>query len=197
MNTETKVNLFKTYCYPLYCGSLWSEYRLSTMSCLRVGYNSILRRLLGIRLWNPELERVVSMTELFLDHDVKSFPDLFKSWRKDMGREHTAFKSDREVRNKTGSEGVVCYRPKTNPRSKQRLMAEIRSDLENHWPFHIQCTGNVDFITISMKINPGTMSNLFNQIARWYNYWKWIYRDPRRKPWSHPTQLEKGTVMTW
>ena len=49
-----------------------------------------------------------------------------------MGREHTAFKSDREVRNKTGSEGVVCYRPKTNPRSKQRLMAEIRSELENH-----------------------------------------------------------------
>ena len=123
--------------------------------------------------------------------------EVVKTWRKDMGREHTAFKSDREVRNKTGSEGVVCYRPKTNPRSKQRLMAEIRLELENHWPFHIQCTGNVDFITISMKINLGTMSNLFNLTATWYNYWKWIYRDPRRKPWSHPTQLEKGTVMTW
>ena len=58
--------------------------------------------------------------------------ELGGPWRKDMGREHTAFKSDREVRNKTGSEGVVCYRPKTNPRSKQRLMAEIRLELENH-----------------------------------------------------------------
>ena len=58
--------------------------------------------------------------------------DRVHTWRKDMGREHTAFKSDREVRNKTGSEGVVCYRPKTNPRNTLRLMAEIRSELENH-----------------------------------------------------------------
>ena len=58
-------------------------------------------------------------------------------WRKDKGREHTAFKSDREVRNKTGSVGVVCYRPKTNPRNTQRFMAEIRSELENHEPFNV------------------------------------------------------------
>ena len=80
-----------------------------------------------------------------------------------MGREHTAFKSTREVRNKTGSVGVVCHRPKTNPRNTQRLMAEIRSQLENHRPFHIQC---VVLIISSMTINLRTFNNLFNLIAR-------------------------------
>ena len=78
MNNDVKLQLFKTYCYPLYCLSLWSTYRVKTISRLRVGYNSIFRHLLGIRLWNEELERVESMSDLFLAHDIKSFPDLYK-----------------------------------------------------------------------------------------------------------------------
>ena len=48
------------------------------MSRLRASYNRILRGLLGVKLWNAELERVESMTELFTTTGIKSFPDLFK-----------------------------------------------------------------------------------------------------------------------
>ena len=78
VNEDTKVQLFKTFCYPLYCASLWSKYKVSTMSRLRVSYTSILRRLLGLKIWNSDLESIERMTELFAVHGIKSFPQLKK-----------------------------------------------------------------------------------------------------------------------
>ena len=78
VNDYVKVQFSKTFCYPVYCASLWSTYRVATVSRLRASYNRILRGLLGVKLWNAELERVESMTELFSTTGIKSFPDLFK-----------------------------------------------------------------------------------------------------------------------
>ena len=78
MNGDVKVQLFKSFGYPLYCASLWSTYKVATISRLRVSYNSILRRLLGVKLWNSEQERVESMTELFAVRGIKSLTDLLK-----------------------------------------------------------------------------------------------------------------------
>ena len=47
-NVDVKCNLFKTYCYSLYCSSLWSLYKKSTFNRLKVNYNNIMRRLMGV-----------------------------------------------------------------------------------------------------------------------------------------------------
>ena len=47
--SEVKIQLFKSYCYPLYCASQWSSFKVATIRRLRSGYNAILRRLLGVR----------------------------------------------------------------------------------------------------------------------------------------------------
>jgi hypothetical protein len=46
--TDVKVQLFKTYCYPIYCNALWSNFTRVTVSKLRVAYNDIFRRLVGV-----------------------------------------------------------------------------------------------------------------------------------------------------
>ena len=46
------------------------------MSRLRVAYNKFFRRLMGISHWNAELERVESMTQLYMEKGVRSFPEL-------------------------------------------------------------------------------------------------------------------------
>lgn len=48
---EVILELFRSYCYSLYCNSLWSNYRIATINKLRVCHNDILKRLLGIHRW--------------------------------------------------------------------------------------------------------------------------------------------------
>ena len=43
-----------------------------------MSYNSILIRLVGLKLRKSEQEHVERMTELFAGHDIKSFPDKLK-----------------------------------------------------------------------------------------------------------------------
>ena len=75
---EVKIQLFKTYCYPLYCSSLWNNYRAASLRRLRVAYNAIFRRLLGIRLWDPEGEQLRSMSAIFVQSGVGSFQELIR-----------------------------------------------------------------------------------------------------------------------
>ena len=79
LNEAVKIQLYKSFIYPLYCASLWSSYRVSTVSRLRVGYNTILRRLMGVKLWNEEAERVESISALFVQSGIRSFPEQFRS----------------------------------------------------------------------------------------------------------------------
>ena len=48
-NDYVKVQVFKSFCYPVYCSSMWSDYNNNTIRKLRVGYNSIFRRLFNIQ----------------------------------------------------------------------------------------------------------------------------------------------------
>ena len=76
LGDEVKIQLFKTYCYPLYCAAMWNNYRAASLRRLRVAYNAIFRRLLGIRLWDPEEEQLTSMSAIFVQAGVRSFQEL-------------------------------------------------------------------------------------------------------------------------
>ena len=43
-----KIRLFKTFCTNMYCSHLWSNYKKSTLSKIRVTYNNALRKLLRL-----------------------------------------------------------------------------------------------------------------------------------------------------
>ena len=47
-NLDVKCCLFRSYCYSLYCSSLWSDYRVCRMNKLKVIYNDIMRRLANV-----------------------------------------------------------------------------------------------------------------------------------------------------
>ena len=77
LNRHVKIRLFKSYCYPIYCSSLWSDFRLGSMNRIRTGYNKIFRSLLGIKLWNEDLNRIESMTRIYEEAGVRSLSDLY------------------------------------------------------------------------------------------------------------------------
>lgn len=78
MCPEVKISLFKSYCYPLYCASQWSCFKVGSGRRLRVGYNAVLRRLMGVKLWDPEQERLESMSALFVTLGLRSLPELLR-----------------------------------------------------------------------------------------------------------------------
>ena len=43
-----KMSLFKTYCYSLYCGTLWCNYKVAAWRKLKVCHNDIFRKLLNV-----------------------------------------------------------------------------------------------------------------------------------------------------
>ena len=65
-STAVKLTLFKIYCYPWYTASLWANYNLGTLSRLKVTYNDIFRRLMGVPRWT-------SARALFVEYRVNSF----------------------------------------------------------------------------------------------------------------------------
>ena len=75
---EVKIKIFKCFCYPVYCTSMWSRYNAYTMNRLRVGYNNIFRKLFKIQLWDEELGQLDSLTRLYEEKGIRSFPELFK-----------------------------------------------------------------------------------------------------------------------
>ena len=68
---EVKGSLFKTYCYPLYTGALWSKFNMLTMSRLRVTYNDVFRRLMGVPRWT-------SARTLFVNKGVRSLDETLR-----------------------------------------------------------------------------------------------------------------------
>ena len=68
-NDEVKLNLFKTYCYSFYCGSLWCNYKSATMNRLRVTYNNVMRRLANYPMFH-------SASMMFVSLNVKGFKEL-------------------------------------------------------------------------------------------------------------------------
>ena len=68
-NKDVKCNLFKTYCYSLYCAPLWCRNRVASLNRLRVTYNNILRKLLDVPPWE-------SASRMCVTANVMSFQEL-------------------------------------------------------------------------------------------------------------------------
>ena len=68
---ETKCYLFRSFFYQIYTCSLWSRYKKSTLNRLRVCYNSVMRKLLGLPPW----ERASPM---FFNLNVRSFQATYR-----------------------------------------------------------------------------------------------------------------------
>ena len=62
---EVKLALFRSYCYSIYCNSLWARHRVASLNRLRVCHNDILKRLLDIPRW-------YSSSETFVSNNIKS-----------------------------------------------------------------------------------------------------------------------------
>ena len=71
-NNDVKCTLFKSFCYSLYCSSLWNNYKKSTLQRLKVNYNNILRRLIGVPTYS-------SASFLFATLGVRSFDELLRA----------------------------------------------------------------------------------------------------------------------
>ena len=80
---EVKLELFRSYCYSLYCNSLWSRYRVASLNRLRVCHNDILKRLLGLPRWT-------SSSQAFTSHGLNGL---------DVLRRHSAY----SMRSRVGS----------------------------------------------------------------------------------------------
>jgi len=68
---DVKRTLFMTYCYSLYCSSLWTNFRMAPLNRLRVNYNNIMRRLAGVPTWH-------SARTMFVNLRVDSFPERLR-----------------------------------------------------------------------------------------------------------------------
>lgn len=68
---ETKCYLFRTFFYQMYTCPLWSRYRKSTLNKLRVCYNTVMRRLLGLPPW-------ASASQMFATLCVRSFQETHR-----------------------------------------------------------------------------------------------------------------------
>ena len=68
---DVKTTLFRCYCYQVYCCSLWSTYRQSTMNRLKVTFNKVMRRIMGLPPW-------CSASAMFVQHRVHSFQEVMR-----------------------------------------------------------------------------------------------------------------------
>ena len=68
-NVVVKRYLFQTYCSTIYCCSLWTKFKNVTLNRIRVNYNNILRRMVGVPTFS-------SASQLFSLLDLKGFHEL-------------------------------------------------------------------------------------------------------------------------
>ena len=71
-NDDVKCTLFRSFCYSLYCCSLWYNFKKSTLQRLKVSYNNIMRRLMGVPAYS-------SASFLFATLGVRSFQELLRA----------------------------------------------------------------------------------------------------------------------
>ena len=68
---DVKLLLIKSYCASFYCGYLWSDYKASTFSKLRVAFNNVYRRVLGLPQWS-------SASGMYATHNIENFEALLR-----------------------------------------------------------------------------------------------------------------------
>ena len=73
-SNDVKVNLFRTYCTPLYTAPLWDRYKKASMYKLQVAYNDCMRLLFRQPRW-------CSASHLFCSFGVRTCQALLRSIR--------------------------------------------------------------------------------------------------------------------
>ena len=63
---DVKERLFRTFCYAVYGGHLWSRYKLSTFNRLTVAFNDIYRKLFNV-------QRGASMSTIYVNKNLYTF----------------------------------------------------------------------------------------------------------------------------
>ncbi len=70
-STQIKLSLFQTYCVPSYCSHLWYSYRKCTYSKIRIAFNNVYRRILG-------LCRRDSASQMYAFNNIDNFDALMR-----------------------------------------------------------------------------------------------------------------------
>ena len=68
---DVKLLLIESYCTSFYCGYLWSDYKAKTFSKLRVAFNNVYRKVLGLPTWS-------SASEMYATHNIENFEALLR-----------------------------------------------------------------------------------------------------------------------
>ena len=68
---DVKLLLIKSYCTSFYCGYLWSDYKAKTFSKLRVAFNNVYRRVLGLTTWS-------SASEMYATNNIENLEALLR-----------------------------------------------------------------------------------------------------------------------
>ena len=68
---DVKLLLIKSYGTYFYCGYLWSDYKSMTLNKLRVAFNNVYRRDLGLPKWS-------SASEMYATHNIENFEALLR-----------------------------------------------------------------------------------------------------------------------
>ena len=68
---NVKVELFKTFCYNLYGANLWSSHTAAMTHRIKVAYNNVFRKLMGIKLGE-------SISQVYVRNDVCGFDALMR-----------------------------------------------------------------------------------------------------------------------
>ena len=70
-SVDVKPLLIKSYCTSFYCGYPWSDYKSMTFSKLRVAFNNVYRRVLGLPKWS-------SASEMYVTYKIKNFEPFLR-----------------------------------------------------------------------------------------------------------------------
>ena len=68
---DVKLLLIKSYCTSFYCGYLGSDYKFITFSKLRVAFNNVYRRVLGLPKWS-------SASKIYATHNIENFEAILQ-----------------------------------------------------------------------------------------------------------------------
>ena len=68
---DVKLLLIKSYCTSFYCGYMWSDHKKTTYSKLRVAYNNVYRRVLGLPYRS-------SASTMYTTHNISNMEALLK-----------------------------------------------------------------------------------------------------------------------
>ena len=79
-NEPCKILMFKTYFSNLYCDSLWNDYKVSSIACLKTAHNNIFRKLFHIRRFVIEEDqyRIISVSQEFVSHGIDNLDVILR-----------------------------------------------------------------------------------------------------------------------